>query len=327
MGEHDTVDPRGAAVVLALRELGDDLAAARPGGTDPVAGALDDIGAVASAGRAGATSSRSVVRLGPSRSARGTDRPTRWAWPVRRPARRVAAAVLAGIVLAGALAVAAPGPRGAVADLLGIGGVAVVPRDELPGGGGRTGGTDGPGGREGSGGSSRSDEDLLEAVSRDLGLGESLPVDEALASAPAPMDVRGVGNADAAFTGLPAGAVTLAWAADDSLPVIDAAAPTGWGLILTAFRGTTDAPTIFKAPEPLTTVTAVTVSGRSGYWVADRPHSVVVDPPENKPGGMTARLAGNTLLWTVGDVTYRLESGLDRDAAITLAETIPATPG
>ena len=71
----------------------------------------------------------------------------------------------------------------------------------------------------------------------------------------------------------------------------------------------------------------MTVDGRSGYWIADWPHSVVVDPPANKPGGMTARLAGNTLLWTVGDVTYRLESALDRDAAIALAETIPPPAG
>lgn len=324
MDEHDTIDPRGAAVVLALRDLGDDLVAARSGGTDPVAGALADIGAVAAPGRTSATRARSVVRLGPSRSSRRTARPSRWAWPARRPARRVVAAVVAGIVLAGGLAVAAPGPRGAVADLLGIGGVAIVPRDELPGGDGRTHGTGGPDGTRGSG---RSDEDLLEGVSRDLGLGENLPVDEALAAAPAPMEVGGAGDADAAFTGLPEGAVTLAWAADDDLPVIEAVAPTGWGLILTAFPGTPETPTIVKAPEPLTTVTAVTVSGRSGYWVADWPHSVVVDPPKNKPGGMTARLAGNTLLWTVGDVTYRLESNLGRDAAIALAETIPLPAG
>jgi len=317
MDEHDTVDPRDVALLAALRDLGDDLAATRPGGTDPVVGALADIDAVVPAARAGRAGSRSVVRLGPARSTRRAARPAHRTWRPRS-AGYVAAAVLAGIVLAGAVALAVPGPRGAVADLLGIGGVAIVPRDELPGGAPRPGGP----GRTGP-----SDADLLDAVGRDFGLGESLPVDEALRAAPAPMEVGAVGDADAAFTGLLEGQVTLAWAADDGLPVIEAAAPTGWGLILTAFPGTTHAPTIVKAPEPLTTVTAVTVGGRSGYWVADWPHHVVVDPPGNKPGGMVARLAGNTLLWTVGGVTYRLESGLDREAAIALAETIPVPAG
>jgi hypothetical protein len=36
----------------------------------------------------------------------------------------------------------------------------------------------------------------------------------------------------------------------------------------------------------------------------------------------SSRLAGNTLIWTDGDVTYRLESALDRDEAIDLASTL-----
>jgi hypothetical protein len=34
------------------------------------------------------------------------------------------------------------------------------------------------------------------------------------------------------------------------------------------------------------------------------------------------RIVGDTLLWARGGVTYRLESGLDRAAAIALAETL-----
>ena len=39
----------------------------------------------------------------------------------------------------------------------------------------------------------------------------------------------------------------------------------------------------------------------------------------------TLRLAGNTLIWTDGPFTYRLESALGRDQAITIAETVPGT--
>jgi hypothetical protein len=36
----------------------------------------------------------------------------------------------------------------------------------------------------------------------------------------------------------------------------------------------------------------------------------------------TLRLAGNTLIWTMGPFTYRLESALDRDAAIAVASSL-----
>ena len=317
MGDRRDVDERDDDLVIALRALGDDLVAALPGDADPVAGARREIAGVVPAAGAGAARSRVRVQL--------RRRPIpgiRWS----PPSRRVAVAALAGVVLAGAVIVAAPGPRRAVADLLGIGGVRFVPRDELPGGdprGHAANRSDGAGLFDPPG---DADEVVGEDLARELGLGESLPVDVALASAPAPMDPRGVGDADAAFTGLPERAVTLAWEADDALPAIEAVAPSEWGLILTVFPGTAGAPAIFKAPGPLTTVTAVTVGGRSGYWVADRPHEVVVLGPDGHPAAPTVRLAGNTLLWTAGGVTYRLESGLDRDAAIALAETIRRPP-
>ena len=37
----------------------------------------------------------------------------------------------------------------------------------------------------------------------------------------------------------------------------------------------------------------------------------------------TLRLAGNTLIWTHGPFTYRLESALGRDEALALAESVP----
>jgi hypothetical protein len=45
--------------------------------------------------------------------------------------------------------------------------------------------------------------------------------------------------------------------------------------------------------------------GRDGVWVLD-----------------TMRLATNTLLWTVGDVTYRLEAEISRGAAVSIAQSV-----
>jgi hypothetical protein len=296
------VDEREDDLVVALRDLGDDLVSSRPGARDPVAGAQHEIGAGRPLSGAGAVTSRSSVRRGLAQQR---------ARRMPRPARRSVVVTIAGMVVAVALVVAAPGPRGAVADLLGIGGVRVVPRDELPGGAGEPTG----------------DTGVPDDVARDFDLGDSMPVESALAAAPGPMRPGALGDPDAAFAGLPEGAVTLAWDAGDGLPAIEAAAPTGWGLVLTAFPGATGEPAIFKAPEPTTSVHAVMVGGRAGYWISGRTHTVSVLDPSGRPGPHVVRLAGNTLLWTEGDLTYRLESGLDRDAAVALAESIPPPGG
>jgi hypothetical protein len=55
------------------------------------------------------------------------------------------------------------------------------------------------------------------------------------------------------------------------------------------------------------------------YGVADDPHRLVVTDPDGLIVTDATRLAGNTLLWTDGDVTYRLESSLDREQAVDLA--------
>jgi hypothetical protein len=204
--------------------------------------------------------------------------------------------VLAVAVLLTALVVAAvPGPRSAVARFLGIGGVRVVTTGDVPA-----------------------------AVAGAYDLGEPVPVDRALAQAPGAMSPDGAGDPVAAFTGRPEGAVTLVWAAGDDLPDLDAAGTTGVGLIVTAFPGSIDAPVVIKRIGPATRAEAVRLGGAVGYWISGAPHEVQVLGSSGEARPDVVRLAGNTLLWTDGATTYRLESALDREAAVEVAERIPA---
>ena len=300
------MDERHADLVTALRDLGDGLLPSIPDeDTDPVAGALRRI-----------TASPSLLDDGGAAPGRPA-RPVRVRTPARRRARRLAVAAIAVLVVVGAV-VALPGPRAAVADLLGIGGVRIVGSHDLPDR--RPGG---PSGSAGAGDEPAGGNDHVPAdVTDGLGLGERVTVEEALAAAPGPLVPDGLDEPAAAFTGRPAGAATLAWDAGDGLPEIEVLAPTGWGLVLTAFPGSTTTPEILKAPTPSTTVEPVRVDGRSGYWISGQPHDVHILTPAGESGPDVVRLAGNTLLWTEGDVTYRLESGLDRDAAIAVAESV-----
>jgi hypothetical protein len=199
----------------------------------------------------------------------------------------------AAIVVACTAVVAAPGSRAALARILGIGGVHIVTTSDIP-------------------------ADL--ALRYDLG--ESLPVERARAQAPGPLEPAGVGDALAAYAGRPQGGVTLVWATSDELPEIEGPGSSGVGLIVTAFPGSPDRPVIQKQVGPSTMVGAVTVGGRPGYWISGAPHVVGLLDGAGEPMPEPARLAGNTLLWTDGSITYRLESALDRAGAVALAESI-----
>jgi hypothetical protein len=126
------------------------------------------------------------------------------------------------------------------------------------------------------------------------------------------------GDPDRVFVGLPAGAVNLVWAPSAERPEI---ADSGIGLLLTAMPGTTDAGGMSKQATGGTTVQLVRVGDHPGYWI-EGPHEVVLTDPDGDAVHDSSRLAGNTLIWTDGDVTYRLESVLNRDEAIDLASTL-----
>jgi hypothetical protein len=94
------------------------------------------------------------------------------------------------------------------------------------------------------------------------------------------------------------------------------------GLLLSETRAGVNREFIQKYVEGDTTVEPVPVRGVDGFWISGHPHEVVLRGRDGTLSPAELRLAGNTLVWEQGNLTYRLESGLDRAAAVRLAETL-----
>ncbi|MDQ1431431.1 MAG: hypothetical protein QOF40_2033 [Actinomycetota bacterium] len=135
-----------------------------------------------------------------------------------------------------------------------------------------------------------------------------------------------LGAPDAAYVGdVPrAGRITLAYAPRSALP---ATATTGVGLLLTEFHADIPEPVIRKSLAAGTGVEQVAVDGAAGYWFSGAPHVLTLADADGQFFTDRSRLAGNTLLWQRGSVTYRLESSLTRDEAIRIAESLSTDHG
>ena len=64
------------------------------------------------------------------------------------------------------------------------------------------------------------------------------------------------------------------------------------------------------------------VGGEAGWWIDGTPHQLVYLDPNGEVVSDSRRTVGDTLLWTRGDMTFRMETTLERGAAIALAETV-----
>ena len=113
--------------------------------------------------------------------------------------------------------------------------------------------------------------------------------------------------------------VSLVWPTGPALPATD---EPGIGLILGEFQGSLNPGFFEKVIGPGTTVEPVRVGATTGYWISGDPHEIVYVGADGQPVFDSRRIVGDTLLWSVGDVTYRLECGLGRDAAVALAGTL-----
>lgn len=71
-----------------------------------------------------------------------------------------------------------------------------------------------------------------------------------------------------------------------------------------------------------TRVEPVSVGGASGLWIEGAPHVVMWERPDGQIRERTLRIAGNTLLWTRGDLTLRLEGELTRAQSLALAREV-----
>jgi hypothetical protein len=166
-----------------------------------------------------------------------------------------------------------------------------------------------------------------------LGLGRPVTLDEARAAAPFAIAVPTLaGFADPSQ-------VYLRGAGDEAMvsfvypasAVLPSGEVPGVGALLTQFAGTTNRNFIMKGlsgfdDSPATSIEAVTVGGKPGFWIADAPHGVllVCNEAEDDCREERYRLAGNVLLWEDDGITLRIESGLSREESLAIAESMQA---
>jgi hypothetical protein len=214
------------------------------------------------------------------------EQPTRPRW--------LSVAIAAGLAMVVLLSF--PAPREALADWLGIGAVRVVRTDQIPDGTGSV-----------------------------LRLGHEVSLDEARSRAPFTiLGPSSLGTPSAIYAGEPSyDSITLLWGPGDRMPEV---AATEVGALLTEMPGSTDRAAIEKHLGPNTTLETATVGDEVAYWIAGGQHELQYLDRGGRVRPDTTRLAANTLLWEADGVTYRLESGLDLDAAVDLASQLRPLP-
>ena len=152
-----------------------------------------------------------------------------------------------------------------------------------------------------------------------LGLGDPMPVATAMQAVDFAVRLPPASFGPPATAWSLDGRLSLVWPAGPGRPALR---EPGIGLILTEFRGSVDPGYFQKVLEPGTTIETVRVGSSTGYWISGEPHTIVFVNEHGDPVFDSRRIVGDTLLWADGDVTYRLETGLGRDAAIALAEAL-----
>ena len=135
----------------------------------------------------------------------------------------------------------------------------------------------------------------------------------------APADPR-LGAPDEVYRGrTPAGThdvVTLVYTSRAGIPVSREA---GVSALVVEFRGRVDETLFAKVAAAGTRIEDVTVNGGKGFWIEGEPHLFFYRDEAGNPQSETLRLAGNTLLWEQGGVTFRLEAQVSRDEALSIA--------
>jgi len=90
-------------------------------------------------------------------------------------------------------------------------------------------------------------------------------------------------------------------------------------LLLTEFNADPYQPYLKKVSLEGGHVRPVTVNGELGYWLSGTPHELDYVDPDGMHFIDHPRLAGNTLVWTRGDVTLRLEGAPNLRDALRIA--------
>jgi hypothetical protein len=113
--------------------------------------------------------------------------------------------------------------------------------------------------------------------------------------------------------------VALVWAPGDELP------PTiesDIGLLLMQFRGSVTPEPIGKMISSGTVVEPVQLGDGTAYWISGDPHVFFYFTPEGRHIEEGRRWVGDALIWQRGEMTYRIETSLGKDAAVRIAESL-----
>jgi hypothetical protein len=113
--------------------------------------------------------------------------------------------------------------------------------------------------------------------------------------------------------------VTIVYASVKGIPISPQA---GVSAIVVEFKGSLETQIMAKAIGPGTSLDAVPLDGGVAYYLAGQPHQFFFLDPEGKIQPETLRLAGNTLLWAEGGITYRLEAQVGLDEAVRIASSL-----
>lgn len=216
--------------------------------------------------------------------------PYRRRWWSSAPRFAFATAAMLLVIAAGTLAWAPA--RETIADRLGLGDIEITSDHSLP-----------PAGVE-------------------LALGERVAAGDAAARAGFPVapPLASLAGPDVYMLVNPWGAqVSYAYRPTDSLPEVG---DSGVGLLVSQLQGATTDSFIRKLLGSGSTLEVVDVGGEPGYWIAGEPHGFVYLAPDGSFHEEEIRLAGNVLIWTRGDVTYRIESALPLDRVREIARDL-----
>jgi hypothetical protein len=202
----------------------------------------------------------------------------------RRRARRVALLAAAALLVVTGLLTVSPGLRAAVLEFLGIRGAMVEVHESVSP----------PSGPSFAGQALLGEHVTPQEAERELGFDLSLP--------------RALGRGEGVFL-LREGASTIATVAYRE-----------GELILSQFAGRLEQETIGKAVT-VEQAERVRVGDAPGIWV-EGAHTVFVRDPSGAIVESRALLGGNTLLWTLDGVTFRLEGAARLDEALRIARTV-----
>lgn len=116
--------------------------------------------------------------------------------------------------------------------------------------------------------------------------------------------------------------VTLAWLGDDELP---AAGDSGIALTHTQFRSDGQV-LIQKDLGSDTSLVQVRVRNRDGRWIEGAPHEVEVQGGDGTSSLWEVRLGANVLIWEEDGVTHRIETTLNLEDTLEIADSLRPVP-